>query len=335
VVKKKERNYLSAVEAAALVGRPVKTLHRWVKDGKLVSTMAASGQQRFRLSDLAPWIMPEKKLRASRVDLNAGTAALRIYHGDAAKMIEKSGSVHLIVTSPPYFNAKMYGRGRRGDLGDYHDLDAWFERITLVWAECFRVLAPGRKMFINIMNLPVRENGSFRSLNLTGRTVDVCDRIGFVFKRDIVWEKTNGVRAHFGTYPYPGGILLNHMHEFILEFQKPAPKGTIKYAHVSRRQKEASKLDREFWLSLKNSDVWLMKPEASGDNRSHVAPFPYILPWRIIKAYSFIGETVLDPFAGSGTTLKAARDLSRKSIGYEINEKIFTKMVEILKAQTF
>jgi len=169
------------------------------------------------------------------------------------------------------------------------------------------------------MNLPLRENGSFRTLNLTGKSIDLCESFGFVFKRDIIWHKTNGVRAQFGTYPYPGGILINNMHESILEFQKPEDKKNNKYAHLSNEIKEKSKLDKEFWLSIKNTDVWLMKPEKSGDGRKHIAPFPLELPLRFIKAFTYIGETVLDPFCGSGTTLLAAARLGRNGTGYEIN----------------
>ncbi|MEM2899406.1 MAG: site-specific DNA-methyltransferase, partial [Thermoplasmata archaeon] len=231
-------------------------------------------------------------------------------------------SVHLMITSPPYFDAKMYSRENiEYDLGNVHDLDTWFEKIGKAWSEVYRVLQPGRKAFINIMNLPVRENGSFRSLNLVGRTIDLCERLGFIFKRDIVWHKTNEVRAHFGTYPYQGGILINNMHEFILEFEKPSKRGN-KYSHITPQQRERSKLDKEFWLSIKNTDVWLMNPEKSGDNRTHVAPFPRILPYRLIKAYSYVGETVLDPFLGSGTVLKVAMELERNGIGYEINPEI-------------
>ncbi|MDD5407961.1 MAG: DNA methyltransferase, partial [Candidatus Cloacimonas acidaminovorans] len=66
-----------------------------------------------------------------------------------------------------------------------------------------------------------------------------------------------------------------------------------------------SKLDKDFWLSIKKSDVWVMKPQGSGDNRNHIAPFPYELPFRLIKAFSYVGETILDPFVGSGVTLSA------------------------------
>jgi DNA modification methylase len=218
------------------------------------------------------------------------------------------------------------------DLGNVHDLRDWYDKIAEVWREVFRVLQPGRKAFINIMNLPVRsEDKSFRTLNLSGKTIEIYEKIGFIFKRDIIWHKTNGVRAHFGTYPYPGGILLNNMHEFILEFAKPEKKGFDKYKHLTKEQKEQSKIDKEFWLSLKNSDVWMMKPQGSGDRRNHVAPFPLELPYRLIKAYSYIGETVLDPFVGSGTTLLAAIDLKRNGIGYEINPEIAGEAIETIK----
>ena len=190
---------------------------------------------------------------------------------------------------------------------------------------------PGRKAFINIMNLPVRTKNGFRTLNLAGRTIDSMEQIGFVFKRDIIWHKTNGVRAHFGTYPYPGGILINNMHEFILEFNKPEKKGVNKYGHLTKEQKESSKLDKTFWLSIKNTDVWKMKPQNSGDNRSHVAPFPYELPYRIIKAFTYVSETVLDPFSGSGTTAKSCADLKRNSVGYEIAPEIARGAIEDLK----
>ncbi len=245
----------------------------------------------------------------------------KIVIGDSRTMREVSdGSVHLIVTSPPYFNAKTYSGDFSGrDLGNINDYTLWKSEIQKVWKECLRVLQPGRKMFINIMNLPLKssETDSFRTLNIVGHTIDLCETLGFVFKREIIWHKTNGVRAHFGTYPYPGGIVLNNMHEQILEFQKPG--GNIgKYAHLTSELKEASKISKEFWLSLKNSDVWLMKPYKSG-TREHLAPFPLELPVRLIRAYSFISETVLDPFGGMGTTSRAALQEKRNSILYEVN----------------
>lgn len=316
-----DRTYLSVGEVAAFTGLSVPAIHTLVKRRSLPAVRSAGGQYRFDLRDVEPLrrAEPDTSSAAPVTDILLNGTRQQICQRDA-RNLEAVGadSVHLAVTSPPYFDAKMYSDSESRDLGNIHDLDAWFDELGKVWSEVHRVLQPGRKFFLNIMNLPVRENKSFRTLNLVGRNIDLCEEIGFVFKRDIVWHKTNGVRAHFGTYPYPGGILVNNMHEFILEFEKPS-RGGRKYAHVTGEQRERSKLDKDFWLSVKNTDVWLIKPEKSGQNRTHVSPFPVELPARLIRAFTFVGETVLDPFLGSGTTLLAAAHLERNGIGCEIN----------------
>ena len=303
----------------------VPEIHRLIKTGRLPASKSAGGQYRFDLRDVDDWrrvrTVSDALLPApEQAETLINNTTQRALVGDARNMTAiAEESVHLAITSPPYFNAKMYSAAGDGDLGNVHDLDEWLAEIKRVWREVYRALQPGRKFFLNIMNLPIRENKSFRSLNLVGKNIDLCESVGFVFKRDIVWHKTNGVRAHFGTYPYPGGILINNMHESILEFEKPSRRPGQKYAHLTAQQKEDSKLDKNFWLAMKNSDVWLMKPEKSGRNRDHAAPFPEELPTRLIKAYSFVGETVLDPFVGSGTTLVAAARYGRNGVGYDVN----------------
>ena len=337
----RDRSYLSAIEAAKYLDVSVDILHSLANKQVIKPQIATSGQMRFDLKELKGYegnlkSKPKKEIdieKTNTIEVN-GTIQ-KIFVKDSMKMDDLTdNSIHLMITSPPYFDTKMYSREpMEGDMGNIHDIDEWFEKIGEVWRETYRVLQPGRKAFINIMNLPIRiENGTFRTLNLTGRTIDVCEKIGFIFKRDIVWHKTNAVRAHFGTYPYPGGILINNMHEFILEFNKPEKKGLNKYGHLTKEQKEQSKLDKEFWLSIKKSDVWVMKPQGSGDRRNHIAPFPYELPFRLIKAFSYVSETVLDPFVGCGTTLLACADLKRNGIGYEINPEIAQEAVRGLKS---
>ena len=335
----RERSYLSAIEAARYANTSVSTVHELAKQGKLKVTVSASGQQRFNIEDLrrltvdTKGIPPKNRININKKNIVEMNDTVQTVYADNAQNMQDvpNDSIHMMVTSPPYFNAKMYSSTpMNNDLGNIHSLEEWLEEISKVWREVYRVLEPGRKAFINIMNLPIRQKETFRSLNLVGRTIDDCEKIGFIFKRDIVWHKTNGVRAHFGTYPYPGGILINNMHEFILEFQKPAKSGFKKYAHLTQEQKEKSKLDKEFWLLLKNSDVWLMKPQGSGDRRNHIAPFPYELPYRLIKAYSYIGETILDPFLGSGIALEVAIDLQRNGIGFEINPLIAQEAINAL-----
>ena len=324
------RSYLSVVEVATHTGLPVPEIHRLIKIGALTAHKSASGQYRFDLRDITAWqrnrpVVKMPGLAPQQAAISVNGTMQRTIVGDARNMTAiADDSVHLAITSPPYFNAKMYSASSDGDLGNVHDLKKWLGEIGQVWREIYRMLQPGRKFFLNIMNLPIRENKTFRSLNLVGKNIDLCESIGFIFKRDIVWHKTNGVRAHFGTYPYPGGILINNMHESILEFEKPTRRPAQKYAHLTQEQKESSKLDKDFWLSVKNSDVWLMKPEKSGRNRNHAAPFPEELPTRFIRAYSFVGETVLDPFLGSGTTLVAAAHHGRNGIGYDLNPDFCT-----------
>ena len=326
----RDRSYLSAIESAKYLGITVDELHAIVGRGEVHASLSASGQMRFALRDLVTYESAHPREERSILESSGGEVEVngtvqRIFASGSQSMDELSdSSVNLMVTSPPYFDAKMYSRSSvDGDLGSIHDIDQWFAGMGQVWREVYRVLQPGRKAFINIMNLPVRtDEGGFRTLNLAGRTAEAMEKIGFVFKRDIIWHKTNSSRAHFGTYPYPGGILINNSHEFILEFEKPAPRGDRKYSHIPPEKKELSKLDREFWLSIKNSDVWTMHPEGSGDRRSHVAPFPPELPSRLIRAYSYVGETVLDPFAGSGTTLLEAARSGRNGVGYELMPEI-------------
>jgi len=338
----KERRYLSAIEVSKFLGISVAEIHNLASKQIIRVYISGSGQMRFDLKDLKEYkknfqhdFQMKDKVDIPRINIIEINGTLqKIFVENSMKMSDlPNNSVHLMVTSPPYFDAKMYSNEPiESDLGNIHDIDEWFEKISEVWKEVYRVLQPGRKAFINIMNLPIRHtDGGFKSLNLVGKTIDVCEKIGFVFKRDIIWHKTNSARAHFGSYPYPGGILINNMHEFILEFEKLSRKGFSKYAHLTKEQKEQSKIDKEFWLSIKNSDVWLMSPQGSGDKRNHVAPFPYELPYRLIKAFSYVGEIVIDPFLGSGVTLSASIDLKRNGVGYEINPDIAFDAIRSLK----
>lgn len=337
----KNRSYLSAIEVAKYLCTTVKEIHNMVENDILPATLAASGQFRFNIEDVKKISGKYTNLKKNNCksvtafDVAINQTLQKVIISNSQNMQElKDKSIHLAITSPPYFNAKMYSSDQY-DLGNIHDLDEWFIEIGKVWKEVYRVLQPGRKFFLNIMNLPIRLKEGFKSLNLVGKSIDLCEDIGFIFKRDIIWHKTNGVKAHFGTYPYPGGILINNMHEFILEFNKPDEPSFKKYAHLTKEIKEQSKIDKEFWLLLKNSDVWTIKPEKSGDGRSHIAPFPFELPYRLVKAFSYIGETVLDPFSGSGTTLVASANLGRNGIGYEINDKIAYESKHILENQNF
>lgn len=154
-------------------------LHNLVKSKKIKCIIAASGQKRFDLKDIQEYekINPsinrdDKKIELPKESvLSINNSTQKIFIKNAMNMDElKNDSIHLMVTSPPYFDTKMYSKKPiKDDLGNIHDLDEWFEKISIVWKEVFRVLQPGRKAFINIISLPVRDNGGFRSLNLVYR----------------------------------------------------------------------------------------------------------------------------------------------------------------------
>ena len=168
----KQRSYLSAIEAAKYLNISVRALHGLVQKHDIKVSIATSGQMRFDLGELKRHehtvkLKPKKKktdaIFSDSVEINGTTQ--KIFIKNSMGMNELSDdSIHLMITSPPYFNAKMYSRKPiNGDLGDVHDVDEWFEKISAVWQEVYRVLEPGRKAFINIMNLPIRlDGGSFR-----------------------------------------------------------------------------------------------------------------------------------------------------------------------------
>lgn len=249
----------------------------------------------------------------------------KVYFTDARNipLYVDNNSVDLAITSPPYFNLKKYSEDEN-DIGNINSFLEYISFCKIVYRNVFNALRPGRKFFINVMNPPIRTKRGREFMNLFGETVRVCQEIGFIFKGDIVWQKTVSALSQMGSYPYPGSILPNLMHEFIIILEKPCKKSYKKYSLVSEEEKELSKLEKDFWITVKKSDVWKI---ASVKRSKHPAPFPYEIPYRIIKAFSYVNETVLDPFLGSGTTLEASLNLNRNSIGIELNENY----IEIIK----
>lgn len=230
-------------------------------------------------------------------------------------------SVHFIVTSPPYFSAIEYNRDNPNNIGNY-DGKSYFALVKDVYTECFRMLKPGRRMVINVQDIPSTPDCP-DGLDLLGfKTFQVCQEIGFVLKSNIIWHKGfNGAAgAPMGSVPYPGGVCVLHNYEHNLVFWKPGKPEYPKDHDIREESKLVTKEIGEFVAKA----VWDMKCET---NSPHPAPYPLELPRRMIKLYSFVGETVLDPFAGSGTTLKVAHDLKRSCWGYELEEK-FIPMIK-------
>ena len=240
----------------------------------------------------------------------------KIINGDSRQMnLVSDKSVQLVVTSPPYWQLKDYGT--ENQIGYHEDYETYINSLNLVWKECYRVLDNGCRLCINIGDQFARAvyYGRYKVIPIRTEIIKFCENIGFDYMGAIIWQKqtttnTTGGASLMGSYPTPRNGIISIDYEFILLFKKlgSPPK-------VSREIKEQSKLTKEEWRKY-FSGHWTF---GGARQNGHIAMFPEELPKRLIKMFAFKGETVLDPFMGSGTTSLAARNLNRNSIGYEIN----------------
>lgn len=240
----------------------------------------------------------------------------RIINGDSRQMtLLADKSVHLAITSPPYWQLKDYGTSDQ--IGFHTSYESYINHLNLVWTECFRVLCPGCRLCINIGDQFARSvyYGRYKVIPIRTEIIKFCETIGLDYMGAVIWQKvttcnTTGGASIMGSYPYPRNGILKLDYEFILFFKKQGTAPT-----PSKEQKELSMMTKEEWNTY-FSGHWHF---AGSKQDEHIAVFPEELPARLIKMFSFTGETVLDPFLGSGTTALAARNVGRNSVGYEIN----------------
>ena len=237
--------------------------------------------------------------------------------GNCKSMEEISDdSIHLMLTSPPYFNAPFDYKGL------YDNYEQYLELLNHVAKEVYRVLKQGRIAVLNIDDMLV--NGE--KFPIVADVTKIFQNAGFRYRDRIIWKKPDGylrISRRSGVLlqnPYPMYFYPDNLLESILIFQK----GRFDYRSIPEEVKEASKINiKEFLDNKWYMTLWEMTNVLPGSTlEKEIAAFPEELPYRIIKLFSYAGETVLDPFVGSGTTMKAARFLGRNSIGIEIKKSL-------------
>jgi site-specific DNA-methyltransferase (adenine-specific) len=251
-----------------------------------------------------------------RADDESVSVQLRL--GDARELSWLADdSVHLVVTSPPYWTLKRYNE-RPGQLGHVADYEGFLDELDRVWRHAFRALVAGGRLVcvVGDVCLSRREHGRHVVMPLHADIAVRCRRIGFDNLNPIIWHKIANAQfevengSKFLGKPYePNAIIKNDM-EFILMQRKPGG-----YRKPTERQRRLSMIDKERfdeWFR----QIWTL---TGASTKHHPAPFPLDLADRLVRMFSFAGDTVLDPFAGTGTTLVAAAAAGRNAVGVEID----------------
>jgi modification methylase len=257
-----------------------------------------------------------------------------LHLGDARKAKLKPGSVHLIVTSPPYWTLKEY-RQSPGQMGHIANYEEFLIELDKVWKCCFDALVPGGRLIcvVGDVCLSRRKNGGRHTVvPLHSSIQEHCRKIGYDNLAPIIWYKIanaayeveNG--SGFLGKPYePNSVIKNDI-EFVLMERKP---GGYRTPSVETRILSViSTQNYQNWFQ----QIWSGLTGAS--TREHPAPYPLELAERLIRMFSFVGDTVIDPFLGTGTTTIAAAKWGRNSIGYEIDEHYYELALKRIKRET-
>jgi len=236
------------------------------------------------------------------------------------QMIEDN-SVHLIVTSPPYWVLKEYPE-RPGQLGRIEDYEQFLDELDRVWRHCWRVLVPGGRLIIVVGDvcLSRRRSGRHIVVPLHASIQERCRKIGFDNLAPIIWYKISNVqlevenRGRFLGKPYEPNAIIKNDIEYILMQRKPG--GYRKPSAAARLLSIIPEKVHRDWFR----QIWHIPGTST---KKHPAPFPLELAERLVRMFSFVGDVVLDPFMGTGTTNVAAARWGRHSIGFEIDPHYF------------
>jgi len=247
-----------------------------------------------------------------------------IYHGDARSMSDLAPqSVHLVLTSPPYWTLKEY-RDSEGQLGHVEDYDQFLQELDKVWKQCFQLLVPGGRLIcvVGDVCLSRRENGGRHTVvPLHSSIQEHCRKLGFDNLAPIIWHKISnaayeveGGSAFLGKPYEPNSVIKNDI-EFILMQRKP---GGYRSPDISTKVLSV--------ISAENHKKWFQQiwsGVTGASTKQHPAPYPLELAERLVRMFSFVGDTVLDPFMGTGTTTVAAAKYGRNSLGFEVDRHYY------------
>lgn len=270
------------------------------------------------------------------------TWANTVYYRSATKMEEiPNDSIDLVVTSPPYFNIKDYymdGKqqtvvtdAKIEDLGNINSFEQYIDELLYVWKECYRVLKPNGKLCINVPLMPMLKKDFSTHYNRdifdiqSSIQTSILKNTEFYLMDLYVWNRTNPTKKlMFGSYPYPSNFYAQNTIEFITVYVKDG-----KPSPIDSKIKEASKLTRTEWIEY-TKQIWNIPVPNKSDLAFgiHSAIMPEEIARRCIKLFSFKSGIVLDPFAGSGTTLKVAKECGRQFVGYELYET-YSEVIQI------